>query len=122
MIVAGFGLRKNATQASLLSALEKAAAAHVVNAFATPADKADAPCLVALAESRHIPLRAVPLAELHNQQTITQTATSQLYRGMGSVAEAAALAAAGPGAQLLSARHVSNDQKATCAVAIRGQK
>ncbi|ENO84722.1 hypothetical protein C666_16775, partial [Thauera linaloolentis 47Lol = DSM 12138] len=38
-------------------------------------------------------------------------------RGCGSVAEAAALAAAGQGARLLAIRHISPDRSATCAIA-----
>jgi cobalt-precorrin 5A hydrolase len=38
-------------------------------------------------------------------------------RGVGSVAEAVALAAAGPGARIVVARVISSDRMATCAIA-----
>ena len=49
---------------------------------------------------------------------LTQSAKVAERFGTGSVAEAAALAAAGPGAQLLGPRVVSGDGLATAAIAI----
>jgi cobalt-precorrin 5A hydrolase len=49
--------------------------------------------------------------------TVTQSGASHRARRTGSVAEAAALVAAGPGATLLGARAVSGDRMATCALA-----
>ncbi|MEM1429934.1 MAG: cobalamin biosynthesis protein, partial [Pseudomonadota bacterium] len=62
-------------------------------------------------------LIAVPEAELRRQVTATQSGASRGSYGTGSVAEAAALAAAGPGARLLAPRSVSDDRLATCALA-----
>lgn len=110
MIVAGFGFSTRATLESLRGAL--AATGGRPQALATLADKA--PALAPLAEALDLPLIAVsgPLPA-----TETQSAASLSARGTGSVAEATALAAAGPGAYLLAPRAVSPDRLATCALA-----
>ena len=120
MIVAGFGFRKGADCASLQSALEQAAKGSVVTAFAAPEDKAQSPCLTDIARATGLPVLPVSAPVLAATQTPTQSAHSLARRDTGSVAEAAALAAAGPGARLLSSRCISHDRLATCAVAIRG--
>lgn len=113
MIVAGFGFSTRATLASLQGALT--AAGGVPEALATLAEKA--PALAPLAEALNLPLIAVtgPLPE-----TRTQSPASLDARGAGSVAEACALAAAGPGAYLLGPRAISPDRLATCALAEGG--
>ena len=110
MIVAGFGFSSRATPESLSGAL--AATGFRPEALATLADKAGA--LAPLGEALGLPVIAVtgPLPE-----TATQSAASLKARGTGSVAEACALAAAGPGAYLLGPRAVSPDRLATCALA-----
>ncbi|PTW97531.1 cobalamin biosynthesis protein [Pararhodobacter aggregans] len=114
MIVAGFGFSSRATLDSLQGAL--AATGGAPDALATLADKASA--LAPLALSLNLPLIPVagPLPE-----TLTQSERSREARGTGSVAEACALAAAGPGAYLLGPRAVSPDRLATCALAEGGQ-
>ena len=118
MIVAGLGFRKDAGIDSLRDAL-RAAGGHVVQALATAEDKAEAPVIQALAAERNLPLHAIPLATLKNQLTLSQSARVQARYGTGSLAEAAALAAAGPGARLLGPRVTSQDGKATAALAER---
>jgi len=66
-----------------------------------------------------LPLHAVSLDRLRNQPTLTQSARVASLYGTGSLAEAAALAAAGPGARLLGPRATSQDGKATAALAER---
>jgi cobalt-precorrin 5A hydrolase len=124
VIVAGFGFRAGATEESLRAALAVAleAAAGLsggdrVQALAAPADKADAPALVALAAGLGLPRHAVPLAALAAQTTITPAGPAAARYGPGSTAEAAALAAAGPGARLAALRAVAPDGRATCAIA-----
>lgn len=112
VIVAGFGFRASATAASLADALARAAGGRVVAVHATVADKADA-----LAAALGIPVMPVATAVLAAQPTRTHSSASLNARGTGSVAEAAALAAAGPGARLLGPRVVSADGRATCALA-----
>jgi len=119
MIVAGLGFRKGASVESLMSAYEMAAEGHEVTALATAEDKAEASCLVALAEALGLPVVAVGEDAVRAAQTVTQSARVQAMRGTGSLAEAVALSAAGSGARLAGARHVSADRQATCANALR---
>ena len=113
MIVAGVGVSSRATMASLQGALT--AAGGMPDALATLADKA--PALAPLAHALNLPLIAV---EEPLPPTLTQSERSRDARGTGSVAEACALAAAGPGAYLLGPRAVSPDRLATCALAEGG--
>ena len=64
-----------------------------------------------------LPVVAVADAALRGQATLTQSGRVQALKGAGSVAEAAALAAAGPGARLRGPRAVSADGTATAAIA-----
>lgn len=66
-----------------------------------------------------IPVLAVPAARLAEQAVPTQSPRLLARYGSGSVAEAAALSAAGPQAQLIVPRIVAADGSATLAVAIR---
>lgn len=129
MRVAGFGLRAAATPGSLRDALKRALDAAPPAASPTDAlawlaaaqDKADLPCLRALADELGLPLCAVAPARLAAMPTWTDNSTVRALRGTGSTAEAAALAVArlhgGPGAALLQPRAVSADRLATCALA-----
>lgn len=110
MIVAGFGFSSRAGLASLRSAL--AAAGGGADALATLADKA--PLLERLGAELGLPVIAVSGAL---PETATRSLLSLAARGTGSVAEACALDAAGPGAYLLGRRAVSGDRLATCALA-----
>ncbi len=118
MIVAGFGFRAAASQASLQSAFDRAADGRAVAAVAAPEDKADAGCLTEWTGAQGLPVQPVSPAAMRAVSTATHSAQSLARRGTGSVAEAVALAAAGPGARLLEPRHVSQDRLATCAIAI----
>ena len=116
MIVAGFGFRSDATTASLQAALDLAQiAGRPVTHLATIEDKA-AP-LAELARRLALPLIAVAPEHIVGLATPTRSLASQAARGAGSVAEACALAAAGPGAHLLAPRSISHDRMATCALA-----
>ncbi|QBM75203.1 precorrin methylase [Sphingomonas sp. AAP5] len=118
VIVAGFGYRTGAQADSLSAAFDLARAGHPpVTALAAPADKTA--LLAALAETLDIPLIAVAPPALRATPTPTQSPASLAARGAGSVAEAAALAAAGPGARLIAHRHISPDRMASCAIAER---
>lgn len=118
MIVAAFGYRTGAQADSLSAALGLAGAGHPpVTALASPADKTA--LLVALAETLGIPLIVISPSALRATPTPTQSPASLAARGAGSVAEAAALAAAGPGARLIAQRHISPDRMASCAIAER---
>lgn len=117
MIVAGFGFRSGATLAALQDALERAGGAGGVTHLATLAAKA--PTLALLGDATGLPVIALPPEALHGQATLTRSTRVEALKGTGSVAEAAALAAAGPGARLRGPRAVSADGTATAAVAER---
>lgn len=121
MIVAGFGFRATATVNSLQSALSRVQGAHVVEALAAPADKCSAPGLQGLSQRLNLPVLPISATVLQAQETQTRSAISQDHRNSGSVAEAAALAAAGPDATLIAPRQISEDRLATCSLAGKKQ-
>lgn len=120
MRVAGLGFRGAATFESLNDALERAGGQ--VDALATAEVKAMMPAVRVLAKALGLPLHSVSRTALGAQTTLTQSAKVREKFGTGSVAEAAALAAAGPGARLLGARVVSGDGLATAAIAVRDEE
>lgn len=115
MIVAGFGCRGAATVASLRAALALAGGGYAPTALAAPVDKAA--LVSSLADALGLPMIGVPADALVRIDTPTRSPASLAARGVGSVCEAAALAACGPGAHLLSPRRISPDGRATCAIA-----
>ncbi len=118
MSVAGLGFRAQCSVASLRAALHAAQHTHSapLTALATAADKADHPALLQLAAELQLPI--IPI---HQPLLVTQAATPSAHvparYGAHSVAEAAALAAAGPAAVLRVGRCVSPDRLATAAIA-----
>lgn len=112
MRVAGFGFRTSAGLASLQAAL--ALAGGRVDAVATVEHKAAG--LTDLARLLGVPLIAVSTADLAAQGRPGSARVRALY-GTGSVAESAALAAAGAGATLVVARVTSPDGLAVAAIA-----
>jgi cobalt-precorrin 5A hydrolase len=116
MIIAGFGMRAEVTEASLQDALDQTG--YAPDAIATVVDKVGINAFQAFARTQNLPIQAVSQVSLDQAQTQTQSQVSLSHRGTGSVAEAAALIAAGTGATLLSGRKISNDRLATCAIAI----
>lgn len=119
VIVAGFGFRAAATVASLTDAFCKADGPGRAGALATAADKADTAPFRLFAQTVALPTHRIDASTLTRQDTVTRSNPAYIARGTGSVAEAAALAAAGPGAQLLAPRVISRDGLATCALAHR---
>ena len=117
MKVAGFGFRKDVALASLRDALLAAGGPEGLTAVATVSDKADAEALTQLARECGVPIRAIPADVLASVATLTQSERVAETFGTGSVAEAAALAAAGPRARLVVTRVVSQDRAATAAIA-----
>lgn len=115
VIVAGFGFRGAATSQSLQSALFAAKGSHTPDCIATLSDKAHA--LKPLSAALGIPIIVLTAADIETAEPKTQSGASLRARNTGSVAEATALAAAGPGAQLLAPRSISDDRMATCALA-----
>lgn len=117
MKVAGFGFRRDVTVASLREALIGAGGTENLAAIATVNDKADEVALTRLARELGLPIKGVPAERLAGIATPTQSERITQEFGTGSLAEAAALAAAGRSARLVSARVVSTDRTATAAIA-----
>jgi len=120
-IIAGFGFRQSAGVDSLLDAYQRACArAGQVRllAIAGPHDKASAICLTSLSRTLGLDVIAVAHEDQLRVTTATQSIQSQTQRGVGSVAEAVALAAVSEPATLLVRRQISLDRRATCALAI----
>ncbi|MGR2737756.1 cobalamin biosynthesis protein [Billgrantia sp. Q4P2] len=116
MRVAGFGFRREAQLASLVDALEQLEAQHgSVDRLAVT--QAMWPLVQELGRARGLAVIPVADAALPTVTTITHSRHSLQARGTGSVAEAVALLAAGPGAELLGPRLISADRLATAAVA-----
>jgi cobalt-precorrin 5A hydrolase len=115
MIVAGFGFRSGATLAALKDALTRAGGPDGVTHLATLAAKSEG--LAPLARALALPLISVEPEALRVQETLTRSNRVMTRFDTGSVAEAAALAAAGPGARLRGPRAVSADGTATAAIA-----
>ena len=116
MIIAGIGLRKDATLDSLRTAFSLTGV-EKVDGIATPSDKADHPAVVEFARDLGVPIHRIETSDLVAQSTQTQSERVMAKRGTGSVAEAAALAAVGANGVLRTARAVSVDRMATCAIA-----
>ena len=114
--VAGFGFRREATLASLAQALDQ-----LIEQYGAIDKLAAAHSMLSLVEElgrlRGIEVIAVVDAELATVTTLTHSEQSLQARGTGSVAEAVALLAAGPGATLLGPRIISVDRQATAALA-----
>ncbi len=117
MRVAGFGFRAAATIASLRDALDGAGGPTGLDALAAVDDRVGADCLRALATDLALPVTPVPAATARAAPTLTRSPAALSARGAGSLAEATALAAAGPDARLLAPRTVSRDRLAACAIA-----
>jgi cobalt-precorrin 5A hydrolase len=122
MIVAGIGLRPGTTEADVRACLDAAlAAAELMPGtalrLATLGSRAGEAGLIAVAKARKAELVAVPDEALAGYEAACATRSTRIagLYGVGSVAEAAALAAAGPGAVLIQPRIAT--ARVTCALA-----
>lgn len=111
MRVAGIGFRGAATVDDLAAAL---ALAGDADALATDARKAGAAVMVAFAARAGLAVRAVDVSGTETP-TVSPRVTEAF--GTGSVAEAAALMAAGRNARLVVGRVVAPNGMATAAIA-----
>jgi len=125
MIVAGVGCRKGAAaaevEAAIAAALTRAGlGVNAVDLIATSAAKVGEPGIVAAASALGVPLIAVPPSDLEatGSRTLTHSERVVALTGVPSLAEAAALAAAGPTAHLMAPRIAIGP--ATCALADTG--
>jgi cobalt-precorrin 5A hydrolase len=122
VIVAGIGCRKGASAAQVAAAVTAALTQagltpEALDAIATPAAKGGEPGIAAAARALRVALVLVPQAELEaaGRRTATRSERVEALWNVPSVAEAAALAASGPGARLRVARCAVGP--ATCALA-----
>lgn len=121
-ITAGIGLRPGTSEADIEACLTQTLAAaglpaDAIRRLATLASRCDEPGLAAVALAHDLTLVAIPdeaLAGFEAACATRSTRISGLY-GVGSVAEAAALAASGPGATLIQPRIAT--ARVTCALA-----
>ena len=123
MMVAGLGCRRGAraedVAAAIAHALDVAGRRpEALSRLATSATKADEPGLRTAAVALGLSLDAVPEAALLAAAPgcLTHSARVVAHAGVPSLAEAAALASAGPGARLLGPR-VAAARAVTCALA-----
>jgi len=120
MRVIGIGFRAAAEEASLHDALARVLMASEnmgIDAVVTEASKARAPVFRAFAATLGVPGMGITQADLEQMITSTQSDQIRDRFGTGSLAEAAALAAAGPQGQLVIQTVVSADGMATAALA-----
>ena len=122
MIAAGIGCRKAISAAQVEAALQTALRLNALAdsrlaLIAAPAVKGSEEGLRAAAAARGVLLQLIPqpLLEAANPRTLTRSARSMAAMNVHSVAEAAALAAAGPHARLLAPRIAVGP--VTCALA-----
>lgn len=122
VIVAGIGCRKGATQAqveaAIAAALERAGRPLAkIDLLATSARKRHEAGITAAAEARKLALKIVDQADLEiaGARGATWSQRVMALAGVPSLAEAAALAAAGPKARLILPRIVVG--QVTCALA-----
>jgi cobalamin biosynthesis protein CbiG len=126
MIVAGVGCRRGAPapdiEAAIRAALTRAnIGTDALDAIATIAAKSAEAGIQAAAEKLGVSVVLVAAADLlaAEHRTLTRSERVRALTGMPSVAEAAALAAAGPSARLIGPRLVMGS--ATCALAASEQ-
>ena len=120
MRVMGVGFRAAADLASLQDAMGQAleaAGGAKIDALVTEAAKSREKVFRELAQLLGLPGLGVTQADLEQMITPSQSQRIQDRFGTGSLAEAAALVAAGPQARLVAQRVVSGDGKATAAIA-----
>ncbi len=123
MIVAGIGCRRGTTAQEIDAAIEAAFAeagrsSEALSAIATSDGKGGEVGIIEAAAGRGVGLVLVKPAELEAAGPRTQSSSPRVKElfGVPSVAEAAALAAAGPEAKLVVPRRVVG--AATCAIAV----
>jgi cobalt-precorrin 5A hydrolase len=119
--VAGVGFRHGTDAAEIVALVRRALAEAGLggpSALATAADRAALPAFAAAAAALGVPGRGIGPNDLAAVDVHVRTRSTRIeaLRGIGSLAEAAALAAAGPGARLVLRRIASPG--ATCALAM----
>ena len=120
-LIAGLGLRPRTSETDILACLDQALAAaglsgEAVDCLSTIAGRVNEAGLIDAAASRNAALVAIPDEALRGFEAACATRSTRIASlyGVGSVAEAAALAAAGPGGELVLPR-ITTD-RVTCAL------
>jgi cobalt-precorrin 5A hydrolase len=124
--VIGIGFRAQASTDEIGDALKNALAIASLHQperlirLATPEDKAGAPALADAAARLGLTILPIPQSALKTAagRCLSRSAMVEAKRGVGSVAEASALAGAGENARLLGPRTVSPNRRVTTAVAV----
>lgn len=123
-LVIGIGFRDQAAAQSigevLADVVASAATPEIATVLAVVEDKAAHPSLLAAARAAHFPIVTVTAEAMREADARIITRSEHVFRqrGVGSVCEAAALAAAGAVARLIVTRQVSADHTATAAAAL----
>jgi cobalt-precorrin 5A hydrolase len=117
MRVVGFGLRESATVASLHDVLAQVGGPDSISAVATLADKSDLIAIKDFQRATRFAVVEIPREAIAGLVTTTLSPRINEAFETGSVAEAVALVAAGPGARLIATRAISSDGLATAAIA-----
>jgi cobalt-precorrin 5A hydrolase len=123
-LVIGLGFREQATAQSigevLSCVIERAAMLDAEKFLAVVDDKAAHPGLIEAARASRFRVEAVTPEAMQQADARITTRSERVAskRGVGSVCEATALAAAGPAARLVVTRMVSADRTATAAAAL----
>jgi cobalt-precorrin 5A hydrolase len=125
MMVAGVGCKAGASAGEIEAAIAEALAraglsTETLTALATSSAKIDEPGIAAAATARGLKLVLVPQRDLESADAriVTRSERVLALTGVPSVAEAAALVAAGPASRLVGPRVAVGP--ATCALAIVG--
>ena len=118
----GIGCERNTSLTLLERAVDQALAgeglaAEAVAGLASASRKADEPALLQLAERRGWPLRCFGSDELATVPVPNPSAVVLAELGTASVAEAAALRAAGPGSHLLQPKRIERAAPGECGAA-----
>ncbi len=123
---AGIGFRHAATATEIVAVVRRALILSGLDrghlgVLATAADRADEAPIREAADILAVPLMAIgpELLAAMDARVVTRSARIVATRYTGSVAEAAALAAAGPGGALLLPRIAT--ERVTCALALAAQ-
>lgn len=126
MIVAGIGFRSGVSAEEIELALDRTLASldsaqRDLQCIAVPSRKGDERALATVVQSRKLELVLVPqhILEASGSRTLSCSARSLEAMNVPSVAEAAALAAAGENGRLLRSRQVHGP--VTCAIAQSGE-
>jgi cobalt-precorrin 5A hydrolase len=123
-LVVGVGFRNQTTAPSigevLAEVVARAGRPEATTVLAVVADKAGHPGLLAAANAARLPIEIVTAGAMREADAGITTRSERVLRqrGVGSVCEAAALAAAGTNARLVVTRQVSADRTATAAAAL----